>query len=118
VPTAYLEELPGSGGTPTQERPPSLYSNSSASLASSNMTGARPAGGSKKQGPAVAPRRGAKKLKYVEAVYAYAAQSDAEFDMAEGERFILVSMGSGDGWADVEKNGETKSVPASYIQEV
>jgi hypothetical protein len=72
----------------------------------------------KKQGPAVAPRRGAKKVKHVEALYPYTAQSDAEFDMLEGERFILISMGSGDGWADVEKNGETKSVPANYIQEV
>ena len=72
----------------------------------------------KKKGPAVAPKRGAKKLKYVEALYPYTAQSDAEFDMTEGERFILVSMGSGDGWADVEKDGEKRSVPAAYIQEV
>lgn len=100
-------------GTPAQERPPSLYSNSSASLASSNVAAAK-----KKHGPAVAPKRGAKKLKHVEAIYAYTAQSDAEFDMVEGERFILVSMGTGDGWADVEKNGETRSVPANYIQEV
>jgi hypothetical protein len=72
----------------------------------------------KKQGPAVAPKRGAKKVKYVEALYAYTAQSDAEFDMSEGEKFILVNKGAGDGWADVEKNGETRSVPANYIQEV
>ncbi|KIW93099.1 uncharacterized protein Z519_05704 [Cladophialophora bantiana CBS 173.52] len=114
VPTAYLEELPTAASTPAQERPPSLYSNSSASLASSTLAGA----GKKKQGPAVAPKRGAKKVKYVEALYPYTAQSDAEFDMAEGERFILISMGTGDGWADVEKNGETRSVPANYIQEV
>lgn len=72
----------------------------------------------KKQGPAVAPRRGAKKLKYVEALYPYTAQSDAEFDMEEGEKFILISMGTGDGWADVEKNGEKRIVPAAYVQEV
>ena len=111
MPTAYLEELPTPASTPAQERPPSLYSNSSASLASSNVAA------KKKQGPAVAPKRGAKKVKYAEALYSYTAQSDAEFDMAEGEKFILVSMGSGDGWADVEKNGETRSVPANYIQE-
>ncbi|KAK7897071.1 Protein BZZ1 [Exophiala xenobiotica] len=114
VPTAYLEELATPAGTPATERPPSLYSNSSASLASSSMAGA----GKKKQGPVVAPKRGAKKVKYVEALYAYTAQSEAEFDMAEGEKFILISMGTGDGWADVEKNGETRSVPANYIQEV
>ncbi|KIV83098.1 hypothetical protein PV11_05153 [Exophiala sideris] len=112
VPTAYLEELPTPASTPAHERPPSLYSNSSASLASSNFAT------KKKQGPAVAPKRGAKKLKYAEALYPYTAQSDAEFDMAEGERFVLISMGTGDGWADVEKNGETRSVPANYIQEV
>lgn len=89
----------------------STYSNSSTSLASTTT-------GTKKKGPAVAPKRGAKKLKHVEALYAYEAQSEAEFDMAEGERFILVSMGAGDGWADVERAGETRSVPANYIQEV
>ena len=112
MPSAYLEEVPTAASTPAGERPPSLYSNSSASLASSNIAA------KKKQGPVVAPRRGAKKVKYAEALYDYTAQSDAEFDMVEGERFILISMGTGDGWADVEKNGETRSVPANYIQEV
>jgi hypothetical protein len=114
VPTAYLEELPAASSavsTPTIEHPKSTYSDSSTSLASATTA-------AKKKGPAVAPKRGAKKVKYVEALYAYEAQSDAEFDMAEGERFILISMGSGDGWADVERGGETKSVPANYIQEV
>ncbi|EXJ82328.1 hypothetical protein A1O3_06141 [Capronia epimyces CBS 606.96] len=114
VPTAYLEELPTTATTPAYERPPSLASTSSTSLASSTVAGAT----KKKQGPAVAPKRGAKKLKYVEALYPYNAQSDAEFDMSEGERFVLVSMGTGDGWAEVEKNGETRCVPANYIQEV
>lgn len=113
MPSAYLEELPTAASTPAGERPPSLYSNSSASLASSSMAAAK-----KKQGPMVAPRRGAKKVKYAEALYDYTAQSDAEFDMTEGEKFILISMGTGDGWADVERNGETRSVPANYIQEV
>jgi formin-binding protein 1 len=89
----------------------STYSDSSTSLTSATT-------GTKKKGPAVAPKRGAKKVKYVEALYPYKAQSEAEFDMAEGERFILISMGSGDGWADVERGGETRSVPANYIQEV
>lgn len=106
VPTAYMEEI--ASVRPTHERSPSTYSNSSASLASTTV---------KKQGPAVAPRRGAKKVKYVQAIYPYTAQSDAEFDMEEGEKFVLLSMGNGDGWADVEKNGEKRIVPASYIQE-
>lgn len=66
----------------------------------------------------MAPRRGAKKLKYVEALYEYTAQSDAEFSMQEGERFVLVKEDSGDGWAEVEKNGVAKSVPANYVQAV
>jgi hypothetical protein len=69
-------------------------------------------------GPAVAPRRGAKKLQYVEALYDYEARSDVEWSMSEGDRFVLVTRDSGDGWADVEKGGVTKSVPANYIQEV
>ena len=36
--------------------------------------------------------------------------------MVEGERFVLIKEDSGDGWADVEKNGITKSVPANYVQ--
>jgi len=115
IPTAYFEQIasaPAPAARPTHERSPSTYSNSSASLASTTL------GSTKKQGPAVAPRRGAKKVKYAEALYPYAAQSDAEFDMEEGEKFVLISMGSGDGWADVEKNGEKRIVPAAYIQEI
>lgn len=66
----------------------------------------------------MAPKRGAKKLKYVEALYDYKAQSDAEHSMAEGERFVLINMEAGDGWADVEKGGLVKSVPANYLQEI
>jgi formin-binding protein 1 len=109
VPTTYIEELSPEAAAPKPaERPVSVYSDSSAT--STNAT--------KKKGPAVAPRRGARKVKYCEALYAYTAQGDGEFDMQEGERFELISMGSGDGWADVAKGGETRSVPANYIQEL
>lgn len=107
VPTSYLELL---AAPPVLERPVSSYSSSSTSL-----TGSIP---SKKKGPAVAPKRGAKKLKYVEALYDYESRSDAEWSMSEGERFVLINKDTGDGWADVEKGGVTKSVPANYIQEV
>jgi len=70
----------------------------------------------KKKGPAVAPKRGGKKLKYVEALYEYTAQSDAEHNMVEGERFVLIKEDSGDGWMEVERGGITKSVPANYVQ--
>ncbi|KAG9240044.1 hypothetical protein BJ878DRAFT_546664 [Calycina marina] len=101
VPTAYIELLP-------PPRPSSIYSNSGSSIQSS----------SKKQGPAVAPRRGAKKLKYVEALYPYEAQSESEWNMVEGDRFVLVKEDPGDGWVEVERGGAVKSVPANYVQGV
>jgi hypothetical protein len=66
----------------------------------------------------VAPKRGAKKLKYVEALYDYTAQGDAEHSMVEGERFVLIKEDPGDGWAEVEKGGVVRSVPANYVQAV
>lgn len=108
VPASYVEALPAS-----PVRPSSTYSNSTASIADSIAAVA-----GKKKGPAVAPKRGAKKLKYAEALYDYEARSDAEHTIVEGERFVLINKDAGDGWADVEKGGLTKSVPANYIQEV
>jgi len=112
VPAAYVEIVrePSPSSSPYPARPGSTYSTSSVSLAGS-VTG-------RKKGPAVAPKRGAKKLKYVEALYDYEARSDAEHSMAEGERFVLINRNAGDGWADVEKGGMVKSVPANYIQDV
>ncbi|KAJ5280546.1 hypothetical protein N7478_005918 [Penicillium angulare] len=111
VPASYVEAAPTPAPSASlPERPGSTYSNSSASLAGS----ATP----KRVGPAVAPRRGAKKLQYVEALYDYEARSDVEWNMAEGDRFVLITRDGGDGWADVERGGVTKSVPANYIQEV
>lgn len=116
VPAAYVEAAPAPSPGPSAspgltDRPGSVYSSSSASLAGSAAV-------PKRVGPAVAPRRGAKKLQYVEALYDYEARSDAEWTMAEGDRFVLITRDSGDGWADVERGGSTKSVPANYIQEV
>ncbi|PFH60446.1 hypothetical protein XA68_10921 [Ophiocordyceps unilateralis] len=95
---------------PAPARPSSTYSNSTTS--STTTTSA------KKKGPAVAPKRGAKKLRYVEALYGYAAQSSAEHSMHEGERFVLVKDDPGDGWVEVEKAGVTATVPASYVRVV
>ncbi|KAF2278671.1 FCH-domain-containing protein [Westerdykella ornata] len=126
VPASYVELLPASPAphqasapsTSTTHRPDSSYSASSASLTSSITNTMSTTATGKKKGPAVAPKRGAKKLKYVEAMYDYAAQSEAEHSMTEGERFVLVNMDAGDGWADVERDGVVRSVPANYIQMV
>lgn len=112
VPTSYVEILPSAPG-PSHDRRNSVYSN--ASSAAGAGAGAAPG---KKVGPAVAPRRGAKKVQYVEALYEYNARSEMEWDMEEGDRFVLINRDGGDGWADVERGGITKSVPANYIQEV
>lgn len=101
---------PTTASTFSSARPDSTYSASSAST--SNLNPAAPV---KKKGPAVAPKRGAKKLKYVEALYDYTAQTDVEHSMAEGDRFVLINMDAGDGWADVEKDGVVRSVPANYV---
>ncbi|KAI0164362.1 FCH-domain-containing protein [Hypoxylon sp. FL1284] len=115
VPASYIEIYPAAiipqdtGSSSINNRPASTYSNSGSSIGASGPA-------VKKKGPAVAPRRGAKKLKYVIALYDYAAQSDTEHSMTEGERFVLIKDDPGDGWAEVEKGGATKSVPASYVQ--
>jgi len=124
VPSSYVEMIPNH--SLLSARPTSSYSASSASLSgsmhgsSSNQTSSNPssAPAGKKKGPAVAPKRGAKKLKYVEAMYEYEARTDMEHSMKEGERFVLVSSDKGDGWAEVEKGGIVRSVPANYIQEI
>jgi hypothetical protein len=118
VPASYVEVLaatpPTTASTFTSSnRPDSTYSASSASTTNLNAAVV-----GKKKGPAVAPKRGAKKLKYVEALYDYTAQSDVEHSMAEGDRFVLINMEAGDGWADVERDGVVRSVPANYIQQV
>lgn len=114
VPATYLEIFRTS-----RERPVSSYSSSSTSLSLSNSaTNHSSLGGGKKKGPAVAPKRGARKLHYVEALYEYGARSDAEWSMSEGERFVLVNKDAGDGWADVERGGQVKSVPANYLRDV
>ena len=126
VPTSYLEVHPDPPrkSTSVVDRPISSYSSSSASLAGSTQSGGPTTSSStsialgKKKGPAVAPKRGAKKLKYVEALYDYEARSEAEWCMSEGERFVCVNRDTGDGWADVEKSGLVKSVPANYIQDL
>ena len=117
VPASYVETLAATPPTTastfsSSTRPDSTYSASSASTTNLNAAVV-----GKKKGPAVAPKRGAKKLKYVEALYDYTAQSEAEHSMAEGDRLVLINMDAGDGWADVERDGVVRSVPANYVQQ-
>ena len=77
-------------------------------------------GGAKKKGPAVAPKRGAKKIKYVEALYSYVAAGEGEASMEEGEKLILIAPDGGDGWCEVERVGDKTRgvVPAGWVSEV
>ena len=115
MPTSYVDfNIPQTSAV--AQRPSSTYSASTtSSMATSTVANV---GGAKKKGPAVAPKRGAKKLRYVEALYEYSAQNAEEHSMSEGERFVLVKDDPGDGWVEVEKAGVTGSVPASYVQVV
>lgn len=108
VPTSYIETISSTAPrvtSPTRERPESMYSISAGSIG-------------KKKGPAVAPKRGGKKLIHVEALYDYKARTEDEFDMISGDRFVLIADDQGDGWAEVEKNGVKKMVPANYVEKV
>ncbi|KAK3066033.1 Protein BZZ1, partial [Teratosphaeriaceae sp. CCFEE 6253] len=109
--------------TPNYQRPTSV----AASTSNLSLTGSSDGSGSvkKKVGPAVAPRRGgggAKKVRYVEALYAYTAQAAGEASMQAGERLVLVQGDQGDGWVEVMGaaggGGGRGVVPGSWVREV
>lgn len=68
----------------------------------------------------MAPKRGAKKIRYVEALYAYEASGEGEASMEEGERLVLLAPDGGDGWCEVERVGDRSRgvVPAGWVREV
>lgn len=72
----------------------------------------------RKQGPAVAPRRGAKKVRHVEALYTYDPAGEGETSMQEGEKMVLIAPDQGDGWCEVESKGGRGVVPAGWVKEV
>lgn len=115
VPASYVDAS-SPPVTPTG-RPSSVHSSSNVSISNSTIGSIGSGGGTvKKKGPAVKPKRGAKRVRQVEAVYEYDARTEAEWSMAEGDRFVLVREDGGDGWMEVEKGGVVKSVPANYVQ--
>ncbi|KAK9238551.1 hypothetical protein V1525DRAFT_400872, partial [Lipomyces kononenkoae] len=72
--------------------------------------------GGKKKGPAVAPKRGAKKINYVIAMYDYFASSDAELTIHEGDKIMLTGADTGAGWTEGELNGVVGSFPTNYVR--
>ncbi|CAK9437864.1 uncharacterized protein LODBEIA_P22420 [Lodderomyces beijingensis] len=78
---------------------------------------APPAG--KSAPPAVAPKRGAKRVQYLEALYDYEADGDDELTIQAGDRIILVQDDTeGNGWTEGELNGEKGMFPTSYVKKV
>jgi hypothetical protein len=102
VPASYVEMI---GSSPVRSQPTHRAS------ATSLTTSIAPSSPTKKKGPVVAPKRGAKKLKYVEALYTYSATGDGEVSMDEGEKLVLIASDQGDGWCK-------GLVPAGWVREV
>ncbi|KAK9460261.1 uncharacterized protein V1516DRAFT_679362 [Lipomyces oligophaga] len=105
VPYSYLELV---SDIAEVTRTPSVSSNS-ASFSFSSLTG-------RKKGPAVAPKRGAKKINYMIALYDYTGRSDAELTIHEGDRIALTGANTGAGWTEGELNGIVGSFPTDYAR--
>jgi hypothetical protein len=106
VPATYVEINPSPA-----PRPSSVNSSIASITNSTFSTG-------KKKGPVVKPKRGARRVRHVEAIYDYEARTGEEHSMIEGDRLVLVKEDDGSGWTEVEKGGVVKSVPAAYVQNV
>lgn len=116
VPSSYAE-LDAPARPPRssiEDRPVSV----AASASTTSLAGSDTPSVKKKQGPAVAPRRGAKKVKHVVALYTYQASGPGETDMEEGEKLVLVAPDQGDGWVEVETRAGKGVVPASWVKDV
>lgn len=73
----------------------------------------------KKKGPSVAPKRGAKKVQYVEALYDYAADEDNELAIQAGDRIVLIQDDTdGSGWTEGELDGRRGLFPTSYVKKI
>ncbi|KAF8002445.1 hypothetical protein HF325_003410 [Metschnikowia pulcherrima] len=73
----------------------------------------------KKAGPSVAPKRGAKRVQYVEALYDYNADEDNELSLKAGDKIVLVQDDTdGSGWSEGELNGQTGLFPTAYVKKI
>lgn len=73
---------------------------------------------SKKKGPAVAPKRGAKKIRYMIALYNYDAQTEEEITVRQGDKIMVIEDDQGDGWTEGELNGMRGVFPTSYAKDI
>ena len=114
VPASYTEMT--AKASLSEDRPVST----AASVSTTSLAGSinSSTAGGRKQGPAVAPRRGAKKVRHVEALYTYDPSGEGETAMQEGEKMVLISPDQGDGWCEVEGKAGRGVVPAGWVREV
>lgn len=71
----------------------------------------------KKRGPAVAPKRGAKRVQYVTALFDYTADGDDELSISAGDRIVLHQRDTeNSGWTEGELNGRRGLFPTSYVE--
>lgn len=87
-----------------------------ASVSTSNTQATSDSKGQKKKGPAVAPKRGAKKVTYMIALYNYDAQTEDEITMQAGDKIQVVGEDIGDGWTEGELNGMRGVFPTAYAR--
>ncbi|KAG7194319.1 uncharacterized protein KQ657_004531 [Scheffersomyces spartinae] len=81
----------------------------------SNDTG----GSLKKKGPMVAPKRGGKRVQYVEAIYDYTEDGDDEISISKGDRIILITEDlDNSGWTEGELDGRRGMFPTTYIKKI
>ncbi|ODV96033.1 hypothetical protein PACTADRAFT_49453 [Pachysolen tannophilus NRRL Y-2460] len=70
----------------------------------------------KKVGPKVAPKKGAKKIKYCEALYDYQAQGNDELTLSVGDKISIITEDDGSGWTEGEIDGDTGLFPTGYVK--
>lgn len=71
----------------------------------------------RKRAPPVAPKRGAKRVQYMEALYDYAAEEENELSIAAGERIAVVQQDTdGSGWTEGEARGQRGLFPTAYAK--
>lgn len=118
-----LEPDDGSGWTKVQigDRSglvPSSYIETIESMSKtiSGESAATSSSGGKRKGPAVAPKRGAKKVSYMIVLYDYDATSPDELTIRAGDKILVVTEDSGDGWTEGELNGMSGVFPTAYAK--
>lgn len=73
----------------------------------------------KRKGPSVAPKRGAKKVQYVEALYDYVADEDNEMSILVGDKIVITQEDAdGSGWTEGELNSRVGLFPTSYVRKL